>query len=151
MAPEAATAIAELLASGTIATIAGRTSSFEDLPTGIRVRLRERGSENERTLEVQRAINCSGPEHNFAKLRNPLIRALIAGGDLVPSALNIGVDVASGGALIDMNGLPSRSLFAIGPVRFGTLIETTAIPEIRGQAKTLARALAAGLSLSKSS
>ncbi len=141
MAPEAATTIAELLASGMITTIAGRTLTFEDKPGCVHVRLRERGSASERTLDVQRIINCSGPEHNFAKLRNPLIRALIAEGTLTPNALDIGVEVASDGALIDMNGLPSQTIFAIGPVRFGTLIETTAIPEIRAQAKQLAATL----------
>jgi uncharacterized NAD(P)/FAD-binding protein YdhS len=42
------------------------------------------------------------------------------------------------GALLDAGGVPSRSLFTLGPTRRGELLETTAIPEIRVQASELA-------------
>jgi uncharacterized NAD(P)/FAD-binding protein YdhS len=142
MAPEAATAIAELLASGAIATIAGRTLRFEERPGALRVHVRERGTDLTRTLEVQRVINCSGPEHRATQLRNPLLQTLLSQGVLVPNPLEIGFEIAADGALIDMNGQPSRTTYAIGPVRFGALIETTAIPEIRDQAKKLAVTIA---------
>ena len=51
-----------------------------------------------------------------------------------PYPLNIGVQVASDGALVGTDGTPSTRLYTIGPVRFGALIETTAIPEVRIQA-----------------
>ena len=58
---------------------------------------------------------------------------------VTPSPLNIGVAVAANGALIDADGQASQRLSAIGPVRYGTLIETTATPEIRTQAAELAK------------
>ena len=70
-----------------------------------------------------------------------MIRSLLARGSIVPSALDIGVQVAENGAFVGADGVVSSRLFAIGPVRFGTLIETTAIPEIRVQAQELAELL----------
>jgi len=55
--------------------------------------------------------------------------------------LFLGLDVDGTGALIDRNGLRSEILYALGPVRKGTLWETTAVPEIRAQALHLARKL----------
>lgn len=49
------------------------------------------------------------------------------------------------GALIDRNGRSSARLYAIGPVRYGTLIETTAIPDIREQATALGDLFAASV------
>jgi uncharacterized NAD(P)/FAD-binding protein YdhS len=41
--------------------------------------------------------------------------------------------------LLDRAGQASDTLWAIGPLRRGALLETTAIPEIREQAAALAR------------
>ncbi len=63
---------------------------------------------------------------------------MLAQGAMVANPLGIGVRVAENGALIDAGGVASKRIFALGPARFGTLIETTAIPEIREQAHALA-------------
>jgi len=142
MAPEIARAIAERLAVGDLSLLAARTTGIDVRPDGLHVRIRERGAREERTLIVGRAINCSGPQHDYAKLANPLIASLIAGGAMVRTPIGVGVDVAADGALVDARGAASSRLFTIGPVRYGTLIETTAIPEIREQAAELADRLA---------
>jgi len=56
--------------------------------------------------------------------------------------LFLGIDVNEHGALMDYRGMPSHRLYAIGPVRKGCFWETTAVPEIRVQAATLAEHLA---------
>jgi uncharacterized NAD(P)/FAD-binding protein YdhS len=104
----------------------------------LHVPIKLRGSPTMLSMHADRIINCSGPEHDFRKLANPLIESLLARGSMVPYPLNIGVQVAPSGALIGADGVESDRLFAIGPARFGTLIETTAIPEIRVQARELA-------------
>lgn len=109
----------------------------------LRVPIKLRGSAEVLTVDAGRVINCSGPQHDFRELANPLIRSLLAQGLMVPSPLGIGVLVAENGALIGADSAVSRRLFAIGPARFGTLIETTAIPEIRVQAHELAESLEA--------
>jgi uncharacterized NAD(P)/FAD-binding protein YdhS len=105
------------------------------------VPIRLRGTAETLLVSAGRVINCSGPENDVAKLPNPLLERLIERGYLVPHPLRIGSVVAADGAFVDREGTPSRRFYAIGPVRFGTLIETTAIPEIREQAQELAATL----------
>jgi len=142
MAPEAAKAIALLLADGTLRMIAGRTQTLEPIAGGVRVPIAVRGRDETIVIDAQRVINCSGPEHDVSARSNPLLRSLLASGAMVPNPLRIGARIASDGALIGADGTPSERLFALGPVRYGTLIETTAIPEIREQVRDLAERLA---------
>jgi uncharacterized NAD(P)/FAD-binding protein YdhS len=58
-----------------------------------------------------------------------------------PDPLFLGLDVSSDGALIDANGEASNLLYAIGPVRKGSLWETIAVPELRVQASDVSRLL----------
>jgi uncharacterized NAD(P)/FAD-binding protein YdhS len=141
MAPEVAATLAELLASGAIVKIAGHTTSFEDSNGSLRVAIRER-SGRECTIVAQRVINCGGMSYDVSKQRNPLICSLADRGLLAPNALGVGVDVAPDGALVGSDGRASERIYSIGPVRFGALIETTAVPEIRSQAAALSRTLA---------
>jgi uncharacterized NAD(P)/FAD-binding protein YdhS len=141
MAPQAAKTIAQLLADGTLRMIAGRTGALALSDAGIEVPVQLRGGGDRVTIAAQRVVNCSGPEHDITKRTNPLLRRLVERGSLVPHPLLIGSRVASDGALIDAAGIPSTRFYAIGPVRFGTLIETTAIPEIRQQVHDLAGVL----------
>jgi uncharacterized NAD(P)/FAD-binding protein YdhS len=141
MAPEVAKEIADEMSSGRLRMLAGRTGAFTQTDRGLRVPIRVRGENREVELEVGRVINCSGPAHDFRQLENPLIGNLLAQGIMQPLATGIGVDIAPSGALRDRHGVDSQAVFAIGPVRYGTLIETTAMPEIRAQAEELATLL----------
>jgi uncharacterized NAD(P)/FAD-binding protein YdhS len=136
--PESAKAIAQLIASNDLRMLAGRTGRVSVSDGQLHVPIKLRGSSTMLSMHADRIINCSGPEHDFRKLANPVIESLLARGSMVPYPLNIGVQVAPSGALIGADGIESDRLFAIGPARFGTLIETTAIPEIRVQARELA-------------
>jgi len=138
MAPAVANVIAGEIARGTLRMLAGRTGTFEPVERGLRIPVRLRGQDRTMDLEVGRAINCSGPAHDFRMLENPLIGNLLEQRIMSPSRLGIGVDVAPDGALRDADGIASQRAFALGPVRYGTLIETTAMPEIRAQAEELA-------------
>ena len=62
-------------------------------------------------------------------------------GDACPGPLGLGLAVDGDGRLLDRAGEPSDALWAIGPLRRGALLETTAIPEIRQQAAALAQLL----------
>jgi hypothetical protein len=55
------------------------------------------------------------------------------------------LDVDSSGALVDSSGTPSPFLYAIGPVRKGSLWESIAVPELRAQASQLAKHLVSTL------
>ncbi|HTX58762.1 MAG TPA: FAD/NAD(P)-binding protein [Verrucomicrobiae bacterium] len=142
MAPEVARAIAAEIAAGTLRMLAGRTGELAATARSLRVPLRVRGSGERITIQASRAINCSGPEHDVRRLGNPLIDRLLQRGLMVPHPLGVGIETRDDGALCVSGGV-AAPLYAIGPVRFGTLIETTAIPEIRAQANDLARKLSA--------
>jgi uncharacterized NAD(P)/FAD-binding protein YdhS len=70
---------------------------------------------------------------------------LLSAGRIVAHPLGIGVRVAPSGAFIGCDGRPADRVFALGPLRFGTLFETTAMPEVRTQARDLAQTLVASL------
>ncbi len=144
MPPEAGKAVADALAAGTLRVFAGRTGAITVSGDRLRVPVKLRGSADVVTLDAGRVINCSGPQHDVRKLADPFVQSLLAHGLMVPNTLGIGMSIAENGALVDAHGTASTRLFAIGPACFGPLIETTAMPDIREQARDLAALLSAG-------
>jgi uncharacterized NAD(P)/FAD-binding protein YdhS len=104
-----------------------------------RIALRRGGELN---LAVDRVINCTGIEERFHKSSRPLIRALIGKGLARVNEMGVGFSTDADGAMIDAAGKTSTRIFAIGPMRNGSLLETTAVPEIRVQAEVIAQRLA---------
>ncbi len=140
VATEIGETIATLMRHGRVTLYAGRIISYrEDQDTGqVDVGIRERKSRSERTLRVDRVINCTGPESDCRRIDHPLMKNLLSQGLVRPDALALGLDVDSNGALMDSDGVPSSCLYGIGSVRKGYVWETVAVPEIRIQAAELA-------------
>jgi uncharacterized NAD(P)/FAD-binding protein YdhS len=109
----------------------------------LRARLALLGGRDELSLEVARVINCAGPSLNLRDWSHPLIHDLLETGIARTDPLGLGLLTDNDGALIGRDGAASNVVFTLGPMRRGTLLETTAIPEIRGQAASLARRLLA--------
>ena len=99
------------------------------------------GERQERMVEVDLVVNCTGPESNYRKLNDPLIVNLLARGLIHPDRLFLGLEVAPDGALQSVSGDYSKSFYTLGSPRRGQLYETTAVPELRQQARQLARRL----------
>lgn len=99
-----------------------------------------RGGER-KTLRFNYVVNCTGPECNYHRLGDPLVASLFARGLARPDPLMLGLDVAADGTLRDANGVASRRLFTLGSSQKGRLMETTAVPELRVQARDLAARL----------
>ena len=91
-----------------------------------------------KTINIDAIINCTGPQTNFERLEIPLIKNLIRKGLIRCDSLSIGLDALPKGEIIDEFGKTNERLFTIGTALRGILWETTAIPEIRYQAKELA-------------
>jgi uncharacterized NAD(P)/FAD-binding protein YdhS len=89
-------------------------------------------------LRVSYVINCTGPECNYHKLKDPLVVQLFARGLIVPDPLFLGLDVGAGGAILNLLGERVKNLYTLGSPQKGILFETTAVPELRVQAKELA-------------
>ena len=137
-APQVQQVLHKLQAENRLTVISGRVLECRNESHCAEVRYRTRATGAEATLRVDRIVNCTGPEADFRKLQDPLTRSLVMQGLARPDALSLGLDVAEQGSLLDADGVPSKALFAIGPLRKGCLWETTAVPEIREQAQALA-------------
>lgn len=148
-APEAAAAILEMRREGQLRILAGRLVECNPAPDALRVVLRLRGRTESAgliSLHPSMIINCTGPETNLERVGEPLIVNLRQRGLIRSDRLGLGLDVDAQGAVWPVSGDVSKWLYALGPLRKGSLWETTAVPELRVQAEDLARHIAERLS-----
>jgi len=136
-----AESISQWIASKQVTTHAARIQAYCEQPDGVDVLLKERCSHQTFTLRVGTVINCTGPSADYRNISHPLIANLLMTGLACPGALNLGLEVAASGALIDASGNPSQQLYTLGTLRRAQLWETTAAREIRQQARLLATEL----------
>jgi uncharacterized NAD(P)/FAD-binding protein YdhS len=142
MAPEIASQIKEMQASGQLEIRAGTIEAYQAGEDGVAVRFRNRGSKIEVRIVGDWLVNCAGPALDFRHVHEPLIHDLLARGLVRPEPLGLGLETTRGLQLVGWNGQPNGSLFALGPLTRGTFWETTGVPEIREQGRALARRLA---------
>ena len=142
MAPEIATQIRAMQASGQLEIRAGAIEAYQTCQDGVAVRFRNRGSSIEVRVVGDWLVNCAGPALDFRHVREPLIQDLLARGLVRPEPLGLGLETTRGLQLVRRNGQPNGSLFALGPLTRGTFWETTGVPELREQGRTLAKRLA---------
>ena len=94
-------------------------------------------------LAADAVVNCIGSESRFDRLDHALVRNLIAKKIIKPDALDLGIDATPDGETIDGAGAVSETILTVGTALKGILWESTAMPEIRTQAKQLAEKLLA--------
>jgi uncharacterized NAD(P)/FAD-binding protein YdhS len=141
VAPEIADLLDDMRSDGAVRLHTGAVTQYSESHNKANVHYWDRGTRTEKTLRVDRVINCSGSETDCRRIDESFITSLVVQGFARPDRLFLGVDVNEHGALIDHKGMPSHRLYAIGPVRKGCFWETTAVPEIRVQAAALAEHL----------
>ena len=142
LAPEVGRALDELRQSGQLVTIAGRVLSCVEHNTQVEISYRDRESTGTETLRVSRVVNCTGHETDARKIDSAVVRSLLDNHLARVDSSALGLDIGEDGGVIDGSGITSKSLFALGSVRKGLLWESTAVPEIRVQAHSLAELLA---------
>jgi uncharacterized NAD(P)/FAD-binding protein YdhS len=140
MAPQVATLIADAQRSGMLRIHAGRVQRVTHGADSVQVEIKLRSQESA-SLCAPRIINCTGSEQDYRRLNSRLMRSLFDKGWLQANPLGVGINTAENGAVVDRNGMAAPWLYAIGPMRIGGLLETTAVPEIREQAAALAQTL----------
>lgn len=91
-----------------------------------------------RTVSADVLVNCIGAQSNFAKVDSELVQNILAAGTVRTDELAMGLDATPDGRLIGNDGRIHQNIRTLGPALKGILWETTAIPEIRSQARTLA-------------
>ena len=92
-------------------------------------------------LDAQCVINATGVEMRAQAMRNPLLQQMLGSGVARPGPHGIGVDSSADGSLLDADGATDARIRVVGSLRIGTLWESLAIPELRGQAAHAAQAL----------
>lgn len=121
---------------------AGHIKQFIPRDDRIEVVWRPRGSQELRTQQFDRVINCTGPDYAIARSTEPLWSNLVQCGLCVPDTLGLGLRTGPNGAVIDADGWPGPHLFYVGPMLRADHWEATAAHELRGHAEKLAALLA---------
>lgn len=138
LSPPVAGRLTDAMASGQVTVHAGRLAELESTESGAAVWVRPRGGGAAFPINTTRIINCAGPDCDFARIRDPLVRRLLADGRIQPDALRLGLAVDAHGELLNEGGEATARLFAIGPLTRGQWWEITAVPDIRKQSIALA-------------
>ena len=135
--------LTHLRETGRLQVHAGRIESLRLEAPGVAVRWRPRGhSELEETV-VDRVINCTGPDYDLTRTRDPLLRSLVKEGLALPDAHGLGLRTGRHGAVIDAAGWPATNLHYLGPMLRAEHWEATAAAELAVHAEGLAEHLRA--------
>jgi uncharacterized NAD(P)/FAD-binding protein YdhS len=86
-------------------------------------------------------INATGPNAKFTASRSTLLQNLMSRGLVTSDETGMGARVDPDHTIIGADEKRSNILFALGPLLRGTLWETIAVPELRGQARRVAERL----------
>lgn len=141
VAQPVAAEIEELRHSGKLVVMAGRLQDVELAAEGVSMTVKARGDTTVQRIQGTWLVNCSGPQLDYDRISDPLIRSLFDAGLARPDALSLGLDLGDDYRLIGRDGVASDVLFALGPPIRGNLWETTAVPDIRKQCEAVARYL----------
>ena len=139
--PASAEIIRKMRASGQLSFIAGRVRDLCETDDGIDVHYTPRGRTGIEVTRAQVVINCMGPETDYERVDDILVRNLLHRGLVRPGPARLGIDALPDGSVIGREGAPSGVLYTIGTPMKGVLWEVIAVPDLRVQAQLLARRL----------
>jgi len=140
MAPEIGVKVQAALASRQLIVHAARLRQLKTAEAGLKADIRLRTGQSI-SLNVEKVINCTGPDSDYRATEDTLTRYLLEAGYATPGAIGKGLRTTEQGELIGANNRPSDWLMTLGPPRLGDLFETAAVPELRRQAEALANHL----------
>lgn len=140
-APEVEMRVTQALAAGRLTLMAAKLTGIVPNERGAFVRYRRRGRAEIESLQVGTIVDCTGIVRDPSASANPVMRSLFDQGLARPDPLRIGIDIGTDCAVIGRHGVPSRRLFAIGPLTRAAFWEIIAIPDIRNQCAELAARL----------
>jgi len=136
IAPEIHARVTAARESGQVRLHAARVEGVAAEGRRVRVQLSD-GT----TLTGDLVINATGPQTKFSDTSSVLLRNLLRRGLVAPDDLEMGLRADEDHTVIDQAGQRSTILFALGPLLRGTLWETIAVPELRGQARRVAETI----------
>ncbi len=137
--PSSDRTIRELQSAGRLRIVAGTLTDLVSDKERVHAKFLERRSRRSRTIAVDKVVNCVGPNLDYRRRDEPLVKDLLRSGLIQCDPLHLGINAMKNGAVIQSDGTPSAVLFTMGLPLRGILWETIAAPEIRMQAADLAR------------
>jgi uncharacterized NAD(P)/FAD-binding protein YdhS len=141
IAPDVGVALDRLLESGRFDLAPGRLVSLEREGASFVAGFDRAGHSEDMAVDV--VINCTGPAASYQQ-NSRLVDQLIRTGTATVDPSGLGLSVDGNGDLRDGRGSSDAQIHTLGWPRRGRLYESSAIPEIRGQAETLAERLVGG-------
>lgn len=133
------TQLMDLKTKGQLEIIGGRILDMQEKNNTVSVTLRLRKSTTICELNVSRVINCTGPQTNYKELQNELVKNLLSKRMILADDLKMGIKTTLNGQVLEKDNTASTDMYAIGSLLRGVLWETTAVPEIRMQAESIAK------------
>jgi uncharacterized NAD(P)/FAD-binding protein YdhS len=135
MAPASAAALHEMRRDDRLTVRADEVAEVVRVRDRLDVRLR-----SGRVVRVAAVVNCTGPLGDVRRAGDPFLDHLLAAGVATPGPLGLGL-ATDDGRLVDARGTSTAPVWTLGAMRRGELWESTAVPEIRGQAAAVAAAV----------
>lgn len=147
MAPSIAAKIDSYQKSGELVVRSGGIKAMKETEADknrakVEVAIQERYSEPQ-TLLFDKVINCTGPQLKLKAIDSPLMANLQRRGLIAPDLTGAGINCQPSGKVIDGSGRSLHQLYAIGPLLKAVLLESVAVPELKGQAEQLAQLICA--------
>ncbi|MDD3446152.1 MAG: FAD-dependent oxidoreductase [Zavarzinia sp.] len=127
---------------GWLRVTSGRIEDIRVANNGLAVRWTPRGGTTE-DLPVAAFVNCTGPDADLSRSRNPLFRDLIGQGTARPDRHRLGLDIDRDGRVINADGRAHETLLVAGPLGRGHLGEVMGVPEASAHAREIAARIAA--------
>jgi uncharacterized NAD(P)/FAD-binding protein YdhS len=139
LAPVVHARFTRAIARGQLTILRGRLAALEHVAARSVLRATLRQNERRHVLEGAVLINCTGPLADARRAGNPLLQRAIAEGVASADALALGLATDQHSRVISGAGTAQRTLYALGTLARGSQWELTAVPEIREQARAVAR------------
>lgn len=141
IAPSIATQLQARIDAGRLNVIAARVIETRATNSEVTLKLQPHRQHQHNTLKANWLVNATGIETRTSGFDDALLCGLMADGLARPGPHDLGFDCDADARVLDVNGDPQPWLAAIGSLRLGNLWESTAIPDLRVDAATLAKRL----------
>jgi len=119
--------------------VSGKIRNIIIQPESILISYFDKQSKKEITLDSCILINCTGPESEIEQSTSTLLKSCLTKGYINQDVLKLGINTdISSFKTINKNKTCNKNLFTLGSSLRGELWESTAVNELRLQAKNLA-------------
>ncbi len=134
--------IQQLRIDGRLKVYSGKLIDLKELNGLVHLSFYDKKGKQFHEISVSRVINCTGPETNLSLAANHFLNRALLSGIVHQDPLKLGIrtDVSTF-RILKKDGTFHRNLFTLGGFLKGELWESTAVNELRTQAKNLAKNL----------